>query len=148
VPDNVRTIISATPQSEVASLPRGSFVLVMTHDHQIDFEIVSLCLKHDDFLGIGLIGSDTKRARFTARLRRLGLSEAETARMICPIGVAGIESKLPAAIAVAVTAQILQASHQRNNIAQIVETPIVQAALIDSAESCQSCVRAGMERCN
>ena len=148
LPDNVRAIVASAPQSEVAALPRGSFVLVMTHDHQIDFEIVASCLKRDDFLGIGLIGSDTKRARFTARLRRLGLSEAEIGRMICPIGVAGIASKLPTAIAVAVTAQILQASHQRNNAAQIVETSLVTASGIDSAESCQSCVRAGMERCN
>ena len=80
----------------------------MTHDHQIDFSIVAAALARDDFAGVGLIGSATKRARF---VRRLGLQRLEAAaigRLICPIGIPGIGGKLPAEIAIAVAAQILQ----------------------------------------
>ncbi len=141
LPANVIARVVAAPAQEVVGLTAGSFVLVMTHDHQIDFEIVSNALIRDDFLGIGLIGSDTKRARFIARLRRLGLNEAAIGRMICPIGVAGIAGKQPATIAVAVAAQILQASQQRNNEVH------VQHSFPDISHDCDGCVRAGLERC-
>ena len=49
---------------------------------------------------VGVIGSATKRARFEKRLREAGVEEARVQAMICPIGVGGIRSKLPAAIAV------------------------------------------------
>ena len=57
--------------------------------------------------GVGLIGSATKRARFANRLRRQGMPAARIDRLICPIGLPGIGSKLPAEIAVSVAAQIL-----------------------------------------
>jgi len=56
----------------------------------------------------GLIGSDTKRARFLRRLREDGVAEAAIARLTCPIGLPGLKSKAPEVIAVAVAAQLLQ----------------------------------------
>jgi xanthine dehydrogenase accessory factor len=56
---------------------------------------------------VGVIGSATKRARFERRLREAGIEEARLQSMICPIGVGGIRSKLPAAIAVSVAAQVI-----------------------------------------
>ena len=56
---------------------------------------------------VGVIGSATKRARFERRLQESGLDAARVAEMICPIGVGGIRSKLPAAIAVSVAAQLI-----------------------------------------
>ena len=106
-PIGVRAMSAADPAGEVASLPHGSFVLVMTHDHQLDFEIVAAALARPDFNGVGLIGSQTKRARFVHRLRRLGLSADCIARLLCPIGIPGVGGKLPAEIAVAVAAQLL-----------------------------------------
>ncbi|MGL4444794.1 MAG: XdhC family protein, partial [Alsobacter sp.] len=50
----------------------------------------------------------TKRARFLARLRDAGLGDAAARRLVCPIGVAGIEGKEPAVIAAAAAAQVLQ----------------------------------------
>lgn len=107
-PGNVASVFAADPAAQVALLPAGTLVLVMTHDHQIDFSIVAAALARDDFAGVGLIGSATKRARF---VRRLGLQRLEAAaigRLICPIGIPGIGGKLPAEIAIAVAAQILQ----------------------------------------
>jgi xanthine dehydrogenase accessory factor len=89
----------------VDALPPGCAVLVMTHDHALDFEIVAACLRRADLLFVGLIGSDTKRARFVARLGRLGVPAH---RLVCPIGAPGIEGKEPAVVALAVAAQVMQ----------------------------------------
>jgi xanthine dehydrogenase accessory factor len=61
---------------------------------------------------IGLIGSETKKARFQSRLRAAGFSSETIARLICPIGVEGISGKEPAMIAASVTAQLLIAREQ------------------------------------
>jgi xanthine dehydrogenase accessory factor len=104
VPSNVRPVRTPHPAQAIADLPAGSVVLVMTHDHALDFEIVAAALRRPDLGAIGLIGSDTKRARFVSRLGRIGI-DAE--RLICPIGLPGIEGKEPAVVAVSVAAQIL-----------------------------------------
>jgi xanthine dehydrogenase accessory factor len=93
---------------DVADLPAGTRVLAMTHDHQLDFDIVAAALARGDALDVGLIGSATKRARFAGRLRRLGFDDTAIGRLRCPIGVPGIESKLPAAIAVSIAAELLR----------------------------------------
>jgi xanthine dehydrogenase accessory factor len=107
-PGNVTTIVAADPVVQVAGLPAGTIVLVMTHDHQIDFDIVAAALARDDFVAVGLIGSVTKRARFARRLALRGLDGAAIGRLICPIGIPGIGGKLPAEIAISVAAQVLQ----------------------------------------
>jgi len=107
VPPNVAPVRTALPAQAVAALPPGSLVLVMTHDHQLDFDIVVEALGRPDLLAVGLIGSATKRARFAGRLTRKGI---DTGKLICPIGVPGIDGKQPAIVAVSVAAQILQLS--------------------------------------
>lgn len=135
---NVSIHHTDTPQRHIPDLPAGSFVLVMTHDHQIDFNIVASALRRDDFLGTGLIGSVTKRARFLSRLRREGLPESALNRLICPIGVPGIESKQPEAIAIAIAAQILQGFHTKQRGPQVESKQPV---------ACDTCFRAGTETC-
>jgi xanthine dehydrogenase accessory factor len=82
--------------------------LVMTHDHALDYELCRAVLLREDPAWLGLIGSQSKAARFRSRLRRAGFREPAIARMVCPIGLAGIKSKWPAAIAVAIAAQLMQ----------------------------------------
>jgi xanthine dehydrogenase accessory factor len=55
-----------------------------------------------------LIGSSSKAARFRARLARDGLEPKAIAALVCPIGIDGISSKWPAAIAVGVAAQLMR----------------------------------------
>jgi xanthine dehydrogenase accessory factor len=100
VPGNV----SVSSVVSVAAVPAGSVVLVMTHDHGLDFEIVAAALARDDLAFVGVIGSATKRARFVSRLARVGVP-AE--RLVCPIGVAGIAGKEPAVVALSVAAQVM-----------------------------------------
>ncbi|MFW6076787.1 MAG: XdhC family protein, partial [Hyphomicrobiales bacterium] len=93
------------------------FVLVMTHSHALDLELVHAALAAERFAYVGLIGSATKRARFRKRLKDLGLSGEAVARLVCPIGLAGIASKAPAAIAASVAADLLirhEAVERRN----------------------------------
>lgn len=108
----VSCITSDAPERELAALPAGSFVLVLTHSHAIDLELCAVGLRRDDLGFFGLIGSQAKRMRFEQRLVSRGLDPLRLARLVCPIGVAGIRSKLPAAIAAAVVAQLLQVLEQ------------------------------------
>lgn len=99
------------PADAVADLAAGSAVLVMSHNHAEDFDILAACLKRQrergDLAFLGMIGSRTKWASFRQRLQARGFSEADLARVACPIGVPGVAGKEPAVIAVAVLAQIL-----------------------------------------
>lgn len=105
-PRNVQTLHSSDPAREVAALPPGTWYLVMTHSHPLDFDICSAVLGRGDFAYLGLIGSLSKRRRFEKRFRRQAISGVE--RLSCPIGTSGISGKAPAEIAIAVAADLLQ----------------------------------------
>ena len=108
VASNTRLRRSTEPR-DIAELPPGATVLIMTHDHGRDFALSEAALRRGDLHFVGTIGSDTKRARFLSRLRRAGLPAAMLERLHCPIGLPGVGTKLPAEIAIAVAAQILAA---------------------------------------
>lgn len=96
--------------AEVANAQAGDFHLVLTHRHDLDFRISLALCQRADFGFWGLIGSATKRARFEHQLRDHGVSPDTLARMVCPIGLPGIEGKEPAVIAASVVAQLLKES--------------------------------------
>jgi xanthine dehydrogenase accessory factor len=108
VPGNVTMVATGEPAGHLAAAPDGAMVVAMTHSHARDFEIVEAALAENRFAYVGVIGSKTKRARFSSRLRKAGLAEHIVSRLICPIGVAGVASKTPASIAAGVAAQLLQ----------------------------------------
>ena len=84
----------------------------MTHSHAMDFEICDRILRRGDARYCGLIGSRSKRRRFEKRFRQQGMTEAQIAELVCPIGVDGISGKKPAEIAVAAAAEVLTV-HER-----------------------------------
>jgi xanthine dehydrogenase accessory factor len=108
LPDNVHPLCVRTLTNTVNSAPAGTRFLVMTHDHALDYELCRRILERNDFAWLGLIGSKSKGARFRSRLARDGIAAETIARLVSPIGVEGVNSKWPAAIAVAVAAQLLQ----------------------------------------
>ncbi len=110
VPVEVSTRVSDSPALLAASAPPATRFVVMTHDHALDYQLCRVILEREDAFWLGLIGSASKSARFRSRLLREGLSAATVSRLHCPIGVPGISSKLPAAIAIAIAAQLLQQS--------------------------------------
>ena len=107
LPADVRRLVSDDPAAVAAAAPDGAFHLVLTYSHALDFDICRALLVGNRFGFAGLIGSETKRARFFKRFRDAGIGEAALARLTCPIGIPGIAGKEPATIAVTVAAQLL-----------------------------------------
>ncbi len=105
-PGNVQTLLSRSSENEVAAMPAGSYFLVMTHSHPLDYEICKAVLARRDAAYLGLIGSRSKRRRFEKRFRAEGIGGLD--RLICPIGIEGISGKKPAEIALAAAAEILR----------------------------------------
>ena len=50
-------------------MPSNTLYVVMTHNHQLDFDISLAILKRVDFHYLGLIASDTKWRRFQQRYK-------------------------------------------------------------------------------
>ncbi len=112
VPQNTECEHSEPVQAAVPHLLSGSLVVIMSFSHAEDLEVVVACLqrqrKRADLPFVGLIGSKTKWASFQSRLQMRGFTAQELEHITCPIGIAGIADKRPAAIAVAIAAQLLQ----------------------------------------
>jgi xanthine dehydrogenase accessory factor len=104
---HLHPVYSPNPWEEIADLPAGAMVLILTHSHAEDFEICRAALLRADPGFVGMIGSATKRARFITRMRARAVPDAALARLTCPIGVAGITGKHPAVIAASVAAQLV-----------------------------------------
>jgi xanthine dehydrogenase accessory factor len=102
----IRTVSPDRPEN--FPVPSGAQVLIMTHSHAQDYDVTVACLRRNDLASVGLIGSETKRARFVSRMKRDGVPPTCIDRLRCPIGLPGIEGKLPAEIAIAVVAQLMQ----------------------------------------
>jgi xanthine dehydrogenase accessory factor len=108
LPTNVRAIASLDPVEQAQCALPGAAYLVMTHSHALDYDLCRTILARGDFCFAGLIGSHTKAARFAHRMAREGMPAERVGRLVCPIGIAGIDSKVPEAIAIGVAAQLLR----------------------------------------
>ena len=93
------------PEAEIDELPADALVVVMTHSHALDLEIVARALERGTFPYLGLIGSERKWQRFKKRLAQRGFDEARLATVRCPIGV-NQGSKDPAAIALSTATEL------------------------------------------
>ncbi|GGB45139.1 xanthine dehydrogenase accessory protein XdhC [Roseibium aquae] len=116
VPSNTQKRLVDRPAEVLAHAPASAFILAMTHSHAQDEDIMAAALAQQRFAYCGVIGSRTKRARFVKRLKQRGIPEAIVASMVCPIGLPSVRSKLPAAIAAGVAADLLlrdEAAHQQ-----------------------------------
>jgi len=112
IPQNVVTVCTDAADRELATAPRDAMIVVMTHSHALDFDITVAALQQGTFDFIGLIGSETKRARFTSLARQMGVAAGEIDRLVCPIGLSEIKGKEPAVIAAALAAQLLMVREQ------------------------------------
>ena len=112
LPTNVVPIVSDTPGAEVAGMPENSYYIIMTHNHQLDFEILEAVLKRSDARYVGVIGSTTKWKRFKLRFRHRGYDDTFFQPVRCPIGLTSVPGKLPVEVAVSVAAEIIGVSHE------------------------------------
>ncbi len=102
----VKQVETALPEAEVVAAPAGSAFVIMTHDHGLDFMIAEAALARGDAAYVGMIGSDSKRAKLTAELARKGVAADA---LTCPVGAAGPKDKRPEVIAAATAAEIAAA---------------------------------------
>lgn len=113
VPAGVVTWQPEDPLDCVAQAPAGSYFIIMTHHHPLDFELCEAVLKRGDFRYAGLIGSETKNQRFRYRLAGKGVQSEPLARLRCPVGLPDVKGKLPAEIAVAIAGEIISVYQQQ-----------------------------------
>ncbi|KAB2679517.1 xanthine dehydrogenase accessory protein XdhC [Brucella tritici] len=105
----VETCLSAMPEQVVRSAPPGSAFIVLTHDHALDFLIVTEALQRRDAVYIGMIGSKTKKATFKNWLKREIGSDNLFENLVCPVGGAVVKDKRPEVIAALAAAEVLTA---------------------------------------
>jgi xanthine dehydrogenase accessory factor len=135
IPEAVCIVHAPELLPTVAAAPAGTRFLVLTHSHPLDYALCKAILERGDFASLGLIGSKSKGARFRSRLAREGVPAERIARLRCPIGAGGIASKWPAAIAVAVAFELLQAM----SAASAAENPAPAPPLADAACEARGC---------
>jgi xanthine dehydrogenase accessory protein XdhC len=104
----VETRLVDDPVSEMANVSAGALVFVMSHSHDLDYDLCQAALERNDLVFVGLIGSQTKKARFFQRMEGQGMGKDMLSKLTCPIGIGGITGKEPAVIAASVAAQVLQ----------------------------------------
>lgn len=112
IPEDVTVLPASDLPRLAAHAPRDAAHLILTYSHEIDLALCHALLTRG-FGFAGLIGSDTKWARFRKRLAALGHSDAEIARICCPIGEKSL-GKHPQAIALGVARQILHLQKHRD----------------------------------
>ena len=105
IPETVTKLIAKNPSELAPHAPLDSEHLVLTYSHAMDLEICSGLLARG-VAKIGLIGSETKWARFRKRLIARGHDKRDINLIQCPIGNPEL-GKHPQAIAVGVASEIL-----------------------------------------
>jgi xanthine dehydrogenase accessory factor len=105
VPDAVNALPASDPLRVVPHIPQEAAHIIVTYSHALDLSLCDALLRHG-FGFAGLIGSETKWARFRARLRKMGHLDAQISSICCPIGQKSL-GKHPQSIAVGVAAQLL-----------------------------------------
>jgi xanthine dehydrogenase accessory factor len=93
--------------AEVAKIPDGAFVLLMTMGHTTDRPILIEILRTRTFPYLGVIGSNAKAKRLRQDVLDAGLPQEATRAFFCPVGLE-LGSNHPQEIAISVTAQMLQ----------------------------------------
>jgi xanthine dehydrogenase accessory factor len=105
---HVRVHHAPVPELVLGQVPRGTHVLVMTHDHAEDAALCDSALRCGHLASIGLIGSSAKWSRFRQRLAAEGHPPSELERITTPIGLPDLAGKDPATIAVSVAADLVR----------------------------------------
>lgn len=104
----VRCLPAQDPARALGLAPKNAHHLILTYSHAMDLALCHAALGHG-FASAGLIGSQTKWARFRKRLRELGHAEDAIARITCPIGDPKL-GRHPEAIALGVVAGLIYAA--------------------------------------
>ena len=107
VPEGVEKKLTAMPEALVDGLAPGSAVIILTHDHALDFLIARQALARGDLAYVGMIGSATKRATFKNWLAHETDGIVSSDALVLPVGGSMVHDKRPAVIAALVTGELL-----------------------------------------
>jgi xanthine dehydrogenase accessory factor len=99
-------VLAPEMPAEVAKIPEGAFVVLMTMGHTTDRPILIEILRSRTFPYLGVIGSNAKAKRLKQDILAAGLPEELTRAFFCPVGLP-IGSNHPQEIAVSVVAQMI-----------------------------------------
>lgn len=113
LPPGIKSRAVPMPEAIVRAAPEGSSFVILTHDHALDFLLAQEALARTDSPYIGMVGSQTKRARFASWFRSEGGDERALERLILPIGRQGLGDKRPEVIAALAAAEIMVHIQQR-----------------------------------
>ncbi len=105
--DNVHKLVDDDLLYLIDEPKPNSWMLVMTHDHQLDFELVHYGITHESFDFVGMIGSQTKARRFNTRLTNQGANQAQLNKLVCPVGNLDVPGKRPIEVAVSIASQFI-----------------------------------------
>lgn len=108
IPENVEKIIDEEPTAQVKLASKNSAFLILTHTHQLDFELCKAILKRDNIFWLGVIGSETKAKKFRYKLTQRDFSATQIAQMTCPVGLQEVTGKLPMEVAIAIAGQLVE----------------------------------------
>ena len=100
-------LLGDNPFDAVQLCPDRACYVVMTHSHELDFELVEAILSRGDARYCGLIASRSKAQKFRNRLARKKFCPDEISRLTAPIGRHVSTGNQPMEIAVAAAADIL-----------------------------------------
>lgn len=87
-----------------------TFVVVMTHEHSQDQDIVADVVLKREYRYLGLIGSESKWKRFIQRYEQRGYDLTKFEKVNCPIGE-DVAGKSPQEVAISVAAKLLKTWH-------------------------------------
>ena len=125
LPAEVRRIDDDLEASLLRDPPKeDDFVLIATHDHQLDERIVECLLLHPPVY-LGLIGSRGKWGRFRRRLSARGIPAEMLDRVSCPAGLP-IGGEEPHEIALSVLAELVQLCHAPQPATSPLSTPVIK----------------------
>ena len=133
LPEGVDAIAEPMPEAVIRTAPIGSAFVILTHDHALDFMIALEALRRVDSPYVGMVGSQTKRAKFASWYRAEGGDPNALDRLVLPIGgaafPAGLGDKRPEVIAALAAAEIMVHIGRGEASAQMMEQ-----AMSDSAD--------------
>ncbi len=115
LPPSTARQLTPMPEAIVAAIPANGSIVILTHDHALDFLIAKEALARTDLSYIGMIGSQTKRATFASWLKREAGKPVDMSRLVLPVGGNVVRDKRPAVIAALVAAELLQVYALRDN---------------------------------
>ena len=111
--EDIDYIFAKQPWKLIKNLSPNSYYIILTHSHDYDFKIINEILMYKSFKFIGLIGSKTKKNRFSSMLKNIGHQKNIIDLIECPIGLKINHTKEPNEIAISILAKLID---YKNNL--------------------------------